>query len=53
MGLIGEKKLAVTGVFNSHKNYEKIIEFLNKKGIEIVYLTFKQIKDIGSIIPLI
>lgn len=53
MGLIGKKKLAVTGVFKSHKNYEKIIEFLNKKGIEIIYLTFEQIKDIGSIIPLI
>ncbi|CAK9331068.1 DUF6873 family GME fold protein [Thermoanaerobacter kivui] len=53
MGLIANKKLAVTGSFKSHKNYKKIIEFLNKKGVEIVYLTFNQIKDIGSIIPLI
>ncbi|HHW57741.1 MAG TPA: hypothetical protein GXX15_08780 [Clostridia bacterium] len=53
MGLIGNKKLAVTGVFNAHKNYERIMEFLDKKGIEIIYLTLEQIKDIGSIIPLI
>lgn len=51
-GLIGEKRLAVTGTFYHHKDYEKIMEFLDKKGIKITYLTSGQIKDIGSIIPL-
>jgi hypothetical protein len=51
-GLIGKKKLAFTGDFRHLKDYKKIIEFLHKKGIEIVQLTSTQIKDIGSIIPL-
>ncbi|MGB9780983.1 DUF6873 family GME fold protein [Caldanaerobacter sp.] len=51
-GLIGKRKLAFTGDFSYLKDYEKIMDFLNKKGIEIVQLTSAQIKDIGSIIPL-
>lgn len=51
-GLISRNKLLITGDLKYHRNYEKIIDFLNKKGIEPLYLTFNQIKDIGSIIPL-
>lgn len=51
-GLIGDKKIAFTGVLNNHKDIEKIYEFLFSKGITVKTLSEKQIIDIGSIVPL-
>ncbi len=51
-GLIGNNKLAFTGCVENIPEANRIIDFLNIKGIEVKILTNKQIKDIGSIIPL-
>ena len=49
---IGKNKLAFTGNINNFTEREKIESFLNKRGIEAVYLTGNELFDIGSAIPL-
>lgn len=49
---IGNNKLAFTGNINNFTEREKIESFLNKRGIEAVYLTSNGLFDIGSAIPL-
>ncbi len=49
---IGKNKLAFTGNINNVTERERIESFLNKRGIEAVYLTSNGLFDIGSAIPL-
>jgi len=51
-GLIDERKWLLTGDILNLKSSEKIIQFLQKKSIDIVYLPGEPVVDIGSIIPL-
>lgn len=49
---ISKNKLAFTGTINNITERERIESFLNKRGVEAVYLTSKELFDIGSAIPL-
>ncbi|HHV99760.1 MAG TPA: hypothetical protein GXX36_09345 [Clostridiaceae bacterium] len=51
-GLIDKKKWLLTGDILNLKSSEKIIQFLQKKCIDIVHLPGEPVVDIGSIIPL-
>lgn len=51
-GLIDKNKWAINGNIYELNEYDKVIEFLKKRNIEIVCLNREKICDIGSIIPL-
>jgi len=51
-GLIDEKKWMLTGDIMNLKSSEKIIQFLQKKCVDVVHLPGEPVVDIGSIIPL-
>lgn len=51
-GLIDEKKWLITGDIFRLKSSKKIIQFLQKRCIDVVYLPCEPVIDIGSIIPL-
>jgi len=51
-GLISSNKLAVAGEISFLKSFHSILEFLNKRGIEVISLSQGHVLDIGSIIPL-
>ena len=50
---ISRNKIAFTGEIKSAEAKSAIESFLNKRGIEAVYLTDNEIFDIGSAIPII
>lgn len=50
--LIGKNKLAFTGVLSAHPDEERILAFLNKYGLEPVFLTNDSIFDIGGAVAL-
>ena len=49
-GLINENILAVNGNIELHTNYNEVIEFCNKYGVEVISLNNDEIIDIGSIL---
>lgn len=49
---LADNRMAFTGVLSRHPDKQRIIDFLEKRGIEPVFLTDKEIFDIGSAIPL-
>ncbi len=51
-GLIDEKKWLLTGDILNLKSSEKIIQFLQKRCIDVICLPGEPVIDIGSIIPL-
>ncbi|MBQ8808196.1 MAG: hypothetical protein IJZ81_02690 [Clostridia bacterium] len=51
-GLGGSDVLLVNGDIKTHPDYEKIVNFLQCKGIYIKNLKKGNIIDIGSILPL-
>ena len=51
-GKLSPNKLAVNGRIESHKDHNRIIDFLSEYKIEIIELTDEHIEDIGGILPL-
>ena len=51
-GKIAKDKLAVTGSLAAHRDGDRIREFAQQNGVEIVELTAGRITDIGGILPL-
>ena len=51
-GKIDHNKLAVNGRIESHKDCNKIIDFLSKHNTEIIELSAETLTDIGGILPL-
>lgn len=51
-GLISKNIIAFSGVINNMKNFDKIVEFITLKGVDIKILSNKKIMDIGSIMPI-
>lgn len=51
-GLISQKEIAFTGSLKGLGDYDRILEFLDKKGVSVKMLSSKKIIDIGSILPL-
>ncbi|MDF2987266.1 MAG: hypothetical protein K0R50_2776 [Eubacterium sp.] len=51
-GLIGKNRLAVAGDLRFHKNYQKILEFLSLKCVDVVMLNDGKLIDLGTIIPI-
>lgn len=51
-GLLNESLLAVNGNIKLHTNYNEIIAFAKKYGVEVISLNNDEIIDIGSIITL-
>lgn len=51
-GLLSKDTMAFSGEIYQMKDYEKILEFLDSKGVNIKILSKKKIMDIGSIIPI-
>ncbi|MCQ1531045.1 DUF6873 family GME fold protein [Lutispora saccharofermentans] len=51
-GLISKKCIAVSGTIKELKDFDKIMEFIALKGIDIKILSSKKIMDIGSIMPI-
>ncbi len=45
-----KKTILLTGRIDHHPDYEIIIDFINKKGINICYLSKNPVIDIGSIL---
>lgn len=52
-GKISKDVLAVNGLIESHSDYKKIIDFLDKHSVRCLELTNKPLEDIGGILPLI
>lgn len=52
-GKIASDKLAVNGRTESHKDFNKIIDFIQRHNVQIVELTDTVLTDIGGILPLI
>ncbi|MGN0574150.1 MAG: DUF6873 family GME fold protein [Acutalibacteraceae bacterium] len=52
-GKISKDILAVNGLIESHRDYKKIIDFLDKHSVRCLELTNKPLEDIGSILPII
>lgn len=50
---ISRNEMAFTGVINDADEKRRIESFLNKRGINAVYLTSERLFDIGSAIPII
>ncbi|MGI5998466.1 MAG: DUF6873 family GME fold protein [Lutispora sp.] len=51
-GLISRNVIAFTGSMKEMKSYNKIVEYIALKGIDIKILSNKKIMDIGSIMPI-
>ena len=51
-GKLDKSTLAVTGALSYHSDGEKIREFCNNHGVDILELTEGRITDIGGILPL-
>ncbi|MGE5678101.1 MAG: DUF6873 family GME fold protein [Pseudomonadota bacterium] len=51
-GLLADKKVVFTGSPKSLEDHNVLIEFLDKKGFEMVTLSEGEMEDYGSIIPL-
>lgn len=51
-GLLSKNRIAFTGNLISLKDSLKLIDFINGKGFEIVFLCEERLADYGSIIPL-
>lgn len=51
-GLISNDKLAFCGDITKHPDYNKIVNFVNKKNKNILCLSKEKLLDLGSIIPL-
>jgi len=51
-GKIDENIIAFNGAIESHKDYKKILDFLNRNSVEIIELNNKPLYDIGGILPL-
>lgn len=49
---LSEKQIAFTGKLDSHPDKDLILEFLEKHGIQVVFLTDNDVFDVGSIIPI-
>ena len=52
-GKIDKDKIAFNGEIKSHRDYNKIINFLDKYGIEPIELKKGRLEDIGGILPII
>lgn len=52
-GLIAPGVLVTTGSLESHPEFKKVLEFLNKHKVEMISLTSSIPIDIGSLIPLL
>jgi hypothetical protein len=52
-GKIAKDRIAFTGLLDEHPECSKIIEFLESKSVQPVFLTNRECFDVGSIIPLI
>lgn len=52
-GKIDKNKIAFNGRIDSHKDYNKIIDIMQRNNIECVELCNGRLTDIGGIIPLI
>ncbi len=51
-GKLSKDKIAFTGRLHGHPDENKIIAFIEKANIEIIYLSGERLFDIGSIIPI-
>lgn len=51
-GKIDKNKIAFNGAIESHKDYKKIIDFLERNSVECVELHNNPLYDIGGILPL-
>ncbi|MGE5633505.1 MAG: DUF6873 family GME fold protein [Caulobacteraceae bacterium] len=51
-GLVSENCAAFTGFMDSMESRDAVLNFMDKKGMKIEFLSNSQITDIGSIIPL-
>ncbi len=51
-GKLDKNKIAFNGRIDSHKDYNKIIDFTAKHGAEIIELSNDVLTDIGGILPL-
>lgn len=51
-GFIGKTHIAFTGNIKSHPSYDKMKNFLDKKGIKMVSLSSDALVDVGGLIPL-
>lgn len=51
-GLLSKKCIAFSGNLESIEDNYKLIDFINSKGFEIVYLSNERAVDYGSILPL-
>jgi len=52
-GKISDKDIAFTGIINSHPDKDKILNFINDKGMTPHFLTDDAIFDVGSILPIV
>ncbi|HNT03437.1 MAG TPA: hypothetical protein PKU88_02145 [Bacillota bacterium] len=51
-GLVSKNKIAFTGSLYTLEDNRKLIDYINKKGFEIVHLSKGRLMDYGSILPL-
>ena len=51
-GLISKSEIVFTGYIYELKDYKRIINFLDTKGIKVRIISNKKIIDIGSVLPL-
>lgn len=51
-GKIDKNKIAFNGSIESHKDYKKILDFLNRNSVECIELHNNLLYDIGGILPL-
>ena len=49
---LSEKQLVFTGKLDRHPDKESILSFIESRGISAVYLTDRDIFDVGSILPI-
>ena len=52
-GFIDKKLLAFIGSLNTHKDAEKIKQFLNKYNVSYIELTDEPLTDVGGIVPIL
>ena len=52
-GLINKNKLAFTGNIELHPNYIDIKKFCEGRGVEIISLSYKKLRDYGSLLPVL
>ncbi len=51
-GKIDKDIIAFNGAIESHKDYKKIIDFLNRNSVKLIELNNERLNDIGGILPL-